>query len=426
VRTVRRHQDVDRRIAHAFWLRAPGCGEIRPVGLPEPGPADVVVRTVRSGISRGTETLVFRVGANSLLMARFNARLRDRAGALPPVSMKDVYLHPTVRRLAASLCERELATPAWDEPEMPEPVGAPHYLLCGALQLLTFVAYAGLAAVGLDAGEAWLAAGHGALNVYVRAVVFGVGVLLGTGLLPIVAKWVLVGRFTPRRIRVWSFAYFRFWIVKTLIVSNPVAHLLAGYPLYPLYPLYLRALGARIGRRTLILTHHAPVCADLLSVGHGTVIRKGAFLNGYRAREGAIEIGPIALGEQAFVGEGSMLDASNRQDGTNSPGLAQRSSCLWSREDAPFGFNSRATGATGPRPSCSLVSVGGRGRGVGACGQPVAAERLSTRAIRLRVIATTRGSGASGASGDALGTGSRPSSQPSVPVSNTIAPERAV
>jgi threonine dehydrogenase-like Zn-dependent dehydrogenase len=48
------------RVAEAFWLREPGCGEIRPVGLPEPGPGDVVVRTVRSGISRGTETLVFR------------------------------------------------------------------------------------------------------------------------------------------------------------------------------------------------------------------------------------------------------------------------------------------------------------------------------------------------------------------------------
>ena len=46
--------------AHAFWLRAPGHGEIRPVGLPDPGPGDVLVRTVRSGISRGTETLVFR------------------------------------------------------------------------------------------------------------------------------------------------------------------------------------------------------------------------------------------------------------------------------------------------------------------------------------------------------------------------------
>jgi NADPH:quinone reductase-like Zn-dependent oxidoreductase len=57
--TTRNYEAVDRRIAHAFWLQEPGHGEIRSVGLPEPGPADVVVRTLRSGISRGTETLVF-------------------------------------------------------------------------------------------------------------------------------------------------------------------------------------------------------------------------------------------------------------------------------------------------------------------------------------------------------------------------------
>src|SRR6201982_2155860 len=48
------------RVSEAFWLREPGCGEIRAVELPEPGAGDVVVRTLRSGISRGTETLVFR------------------------------------------------------------------------------------------------------------------------------------------------------------------------------------------------------------------------------------------------------------------------------------------------------------------------------------------------------------------------------
>jgi NADPH:quinone reductase-like Zn-dependent oxidoreductase len=48
--------------AHAFWLRAPCIGEIRPVTLPEPGDDEVRVRTLRSGVSRGTETLVFRGG----------------------------------------------------------------------------------------------------------------------------------------------------------------------------------------------------------------------------------------------------------------------------------------------------------------------------------------------------------------------------
>jgi len=48
--------------ALAFWLREPGVGEIRPVSLPVPDPGSVLVRTLRSGISRGTETLVFRGG----------------------------------------------------------------------------------------------------------------------------------------------------------------------------------------------------------------------------------------------------------------------------------------------------------------------------------------------------------------------------
>ena len=47
------------RDAYAFWLRAPGAGEIRPAPLSEPGPDEVLVRSRYSGISRGTETLVF-------------------------------------------------------------------------------------------------------------------------------------------------------------------------------------------------------------------------------------------------------------------------------------------------------------------------------------------------------------------------------
>ncbi len=50
------------RDALAFWLSEPGRGEIRPAPLQEPGPGDVRVRTLRSGVSRGTETLVYRGG----------------------------------------------------------------------------------------------------------------------------------------------------------------------------------------------------------------------------------------------------------------------------------------------------------------------------------------------------------------------------
>ncbi|HVU78004.1 MAG TPA: zinc-binding alcohol dehydrogenase [Gaiellaceae bacterium] len=63
--------------ARAFWLRSPGRGEIRPVALPEPGPGDVVVRTIRSGISRGTEALVFRGGVPPDERARMRAPFQE-------------------------------------------------------------------------------------------------------------------------------------------------------------------------------------------------------------------------------------------------------------------------------------------------------------------------------------------------------------
>jgi threonine dehydrogenase-like Zn-dependent dehydrogenase len=46
--------------ARAFWLVKPSVGEIRPVELRAPRPGEVLVRTLYSGVSRGTETLVFR------------------------------------------------------------------------------------------------------------------------------------------------------------------------------------------------------------------------------------------------------------------------------------------------------------------------------------------------------------------------------
>jgi threonine dehydrogenase-like Zn-dependent dehydrogenase len=48
--------------AFAYWLREPGVGEIRPAPLRQPELDEVLVRTLRSAVSRGTELLVFRGG----------------------------------------------------------------------------------------------------------------------------------------------------------------------------------------------------------------------------------------------------------------------------------------------------------------------------------------------------------------------------
>jgi non-ribosomal peptide synthetase-like protein len=256
------------------------------------------------------------LGADSLVMAHFCARVRKR-GDLRSVSMKDIYSHPTIASLATALTQ---AVPAQAE-QAPAPgqatadpaapaENASHattaqYVTCGALQLLCFAACVYLAALVLGWSADWVSAPSGLADIYLRAVLFGGAAFVAVCALPVIAKWTLIGRWTERQIRIWSLDYVRFWIVKTLIRSSLAAAMFSGSPLYVMY---LRTLGARIGRGTVIWSRHVPVCTDLLTIGAGTVIRKDAFLQCYRAQAGWIQVGPVTLGRDSFVGERAVLD----------------------------------------------------------------------------------------------------------------------
>ncbi|CAL9638593.1 hypothetical protein SUDANB15_06255 [Streptomyces sp. enrichment culture] len=65
------------RTARAFWLDSPGRGEIREVALPAPGADEVLVRSLYSGVSRGTETLVFRGGVPESQHAAMRAPFQE-------------------------------------------------------------------------------------------------------------------------------------------------------------------------------------------------------------------------------------------------------------------------------------------------------------------------------------------------------------
>ncbi|MEQ1759722.1 MAG: zinc-binding alcohol dehydrogenase [Vicinamibacterales bacterium] len=47
------------KVARAFWVTGPGQGEIRDTSLPARGKTDLLIRSAFSGVSRGTEALVF-------------------------------------------------------------------------------------------------------------------------------------------------------------------------------------------------------------------------------------------------------------------------------------------------------------------------------------------------------------------------------
>src|SRR6266581_5439904 len=290
------------------------------------------------------------LGADSLVMAHFCARVRKR-GDLPSVSMRDIYRYPTIRSLAKALADvAPSAKPAAAGAlEPPTPTTTREYVLCGALQVLFYLGYSYLGVIATIEGYQWMVAGSQGVESYLRLILLSGVAFLVVCAVPIAGKWLLIGRWKPQQIRVWSLAYVRFWIVKTLIRSNPGVHLFVGSPLYGLY---LRALGAKNGPRVVILSRDIPVCTDLLTIGAGTVIRRESIFLCYRAQAGRIEIGPVTLGRDVFVGEKAVLDINTSMGDGAQLGHA---SSLHSGQSVPAG--ERWHGSPAGRTEVNYVRV---------------------------------------------------------------------
>ncbi|GIU56736.1 hypothetical protein NicSoilC12_24850 [Arthrobacter sp. NicSoilC12] len=305
------------------------------------------------------------LGADSLVMAKFCARMRQQPD-LPTVSMKDVYGNPSVSALAAALQVppqqdrlQEPSPAVASVPEAPAPMDARtwEYVLCGALQVLVYLGYCVLAGLLTVNWYQWVypqggpAQGTPFWEIYLRSTAYTAAVFVLMCILPVAAKWIILGRFRPGEIRLWSLAYFRFWLVKTLMRTSPLV-LLRGSPLTTFY---LRAMGAKVGRNVMIMTNRLPVCTDLLTIGEGTVIRKDAVLNGYRAHGGVIQLGALTLGRDVIVGEGSVLDVGTALgDGSQ---LGHRST-LYTGQSVPAG--ERWHGSPGRRTEVDYGGVEAR------------------------------------------------------------------
>ena len=276
---------------------------VAPSGPTETVLAELLATTL--GVERVSTAAHFfdDLGANSLLLARFAAQVRAKT-TLPPIAMRDMYLHPTVMALAA-LAD---AGAAVDAPVVPPAVTRPdtvRYLLCGAAQVVLFLVSV-TAASALMVADPRVAARRADLRRHVAALhggqhraSFGGYLVLSTA-----AKWLLVGRWKAQEFPLWGGRYLGFWVMKAILRANPLAMFVGT----PLYNVYLRCLGARVGAGAVVLTREIPVCTDLLTIGPGAVVRKNTHLTGYRAVAGRIQTGPITIGADAVVGEFSVLD----------------------------------------------------------------------------------------------------------------------
>ena len=164
-------------------------------------------------------------------------------------------------------------------------------------------------------------------------------------------KWLLIGKWKEEVIPIWSLRYFRFWLVKTLIQTAPIAAFVGS----PLYIFYLRLLGMKIGRNTVVAPGSVPVCTDLISVGSNTILRRETLALGYKAQSNYIYTGPISIGDNAYVGEGSVLDINTAmEDGTQ---LGHASS-LQAGQRVPRGR--RHHGSPGQETTANYCTVGAK------------------------------------------------------------------
>ncbi|MEX8493951.1 Pls/PosA family non-ribosomal peptide synthetase [Sphaerotilus sp.] len=246
------------------------------------------------------------LGTSSLLLAHFSARLRERLGR-SDLSMKVIYAHPTVRALATHLAA---ATPATPRASAAAPPRAPHrattlvYLGCGAAQVIAVLVYSWLQFDVYLRGFDWMMDIDDSLGAYWRAVVVGGATWGLTVLVPVALKWLLIGRWTAGEFPAWGVRYWCFWVVRQLMRFNPM-QVFAGTPLYTLY---LKALGARVSLRALVVTPTMPICTDLIEIGEDSVISRHVLLNGYRAEGGRIRTGPVRIGRRCFVGDNTLID----------------------------------------------------------------------------------------------------------------------
>ncbi|MER9655063.1 non-ribosomal peptide synthetase [Mesorhizobium sp. M0152] len=244
------------------------------------------------------------LGANSLLMAHFCARVRTRK-EWATASMRDIYLYPTVALLAKHLSAPEEMTTATNKPVLTRQASNLAYWTCGAAQLLFYGLYSYGSLWAINDGLNWMyEALDDPLQLYLRCVVLSAGVFFGMSGFAVLAKWVLVGRWKAEAFPIWGLRYYRFWVVKTLIRTAPVV-LFRGSPLYSVY---LQLLGTRIGKNAVIESRSVPVCTDLISIGANTILRKESMILGYRAQSGYIHTGSLTIGRDAFVGVGCTLD----------------------------------------------------------------------------------------------------------------------
>jgi non-ribosomal peptide synthetase-like protein len=246
------------------------------------------------------------LGGHSLLAARFISAVRETP-ALATLTLQDVYAARSLRAMSAVLDAREVAHPARPQRSLAfTPPPLLRRLLCGSAQAATlpiilalttapwlgvFVAY------NFFSGE-----DHNFINETLALLgTYGI-INVGSTLLAIAGKWLILGRTRPGRYPLWGVYYFRWWLAQRFV---SMIHL-KWFQATPIMRVILRLLGARIGSDAVVCDFEAGAI-DLITIGNGvTVGGKTQFANA-EVIGNELVIGHIDVGDDAYVGTSCVI-----------------------------------------------------------------------------------------------------------------------
>jgi non-ribosomal peptide synthetase-like protein len=257
------------------------------------------------------------LGGHSLLAARFISEVRKTPG-FESLAIRDLYADRTLRKLAVSLDKRaaEQRGPQVDRsfPDIP----FRRRFFCGLAQALTLpfiIAIVTLQWVGLLLSSVYLVRED--LGFW-REVLMLCGIYaalsIGSKILIIALKWLVIGRTKPGVYPLWGTYYFRIWVMQRIVHMTTHKFLQAS----PLIRIYMRLLGAKVGRDA-ILGEFEEGAVDLIEIGERTSTgAKVKFANvevvGDKVYVGRIKIGSdvaignaVVIGPDATIGDGAEI-----------------------------------------------------------------------------------------------------------------------
>ncbi len=246
------------------------------------------------------------LGGHSLLAARFVSVVREDP-VLAGITLQDMYRARSLRAIGALVDGRATKTrgPVRDLAFEPPPLL--RRFLCGlaqAVTLLFILSFATAQWLGVFVSYMLLTDSDASiLEEALSLVAVYMVVNLGSLLLAIAAKWLILGRTKPGRYPLWGVYYFRCWVVQRLIaLTHP-----KWFQGSPVMRLFLTALGAKIGKDAIIGDHEVGA-PDLLEIGAGSCTGGKVSFNNARVEGNEFIVGRIVIGADCYVGTSCVIE----------------------------------------------------------------------------------------------------------------------